>query len=180
VAILDRVTPWRLRTIRPGRRNGTPAEPRNGHKERKLSPKCGVKSVTKVPGRPANPSEVGWKWIASQRRSRIACFRLSQSTRGTPCHGSKAATCPQEILHAGIEEEAQEDLARVAQRHDERHQQAACPADLQMSEMFPVDLCWFTGQAAQTQIRLGLRPRPVAGDQVAEVIGAATIAACTP
>jgi len=56
----------------------------------------------------------------------------------------------QEILHAGVEEEAQEDLTRVAQHHDEHHQRAACPADFEMSEMSPVDLCLFAGQAAQT------------------------------
>ena len=83
----------------------------------------------------------------------------------------------QEVLHTSIEEEAQEDLARVAQHHDKRHQRTACPADLEMSEVTPVDLCLFAGQRAQTQIGLGLRTRPVTGDQMAEVIGAAAIAA---
>ena len=43
--------------------------------------------------------------------------------------------------------------------------------------MSPVHLRLFAGQATQPQIRLGLRTRPMAGDQVAEVIGAAAIAA---
>jgi hypothetical protein len=56
----------------------------------------------------------------------------------------------QEVLHAGIEEEAQEDLTRVAQHHNERHQRAPCPADFEMTEVTPVDLGLFAGQAAQT------------------------------
>ena len=83
----------------------------------------------------------------------------------------------QEVLHPGVEEEAQEDLARVAQHHDERHQRTPRAADLEMAEMSPVDLCLLAGQAAQTQIGLGLRTRPMAGDEMAEVIGAAAIAA---
>src|SRR6202163_2270724 len=39
----------------------------------------------------------------------------------------------QEVLHAGIEEEAQEDLARIAQHHDEGHQRTACAADREMA-----------------------------------------------
>jgi hypothetical protein len=56
----------------------------------------------------------------------------------------------QEVLHAGVEEEAQEDLARVAQHHDERHQRTPCPADFEVAEVSPVDLCLFAGQRAQT------------------------------
>jgi hypothetical protein len=56
----------------------------------------------------------------------------------------------QEVLHPGIQKEAQEDLARVAQHHDERHQWAACPANREVSKMTPVDLCLFAGQCAQT------------------------------
>ena len=39
-----------------------------------------------------------------------------------------------------VEEEAQEDPARVAPHHDEGHQRAACAADLQVAEAPPVDL----------------------------------------
>src|SRR5260221_4750629 len=46
----------------------------------------------------------------------------------------------QEVLHAGIKEEAQEDLARIAQHHDEGHQRTACAADHEMTEVCPVDL----------------------------------------
>jgi len=83
----------------------------------------------------------------------------------------------QEALHAGVGEEAQEDLARVAEHHDERHQRAAGPADGEMAEMAPIHLGLFPRQAAQAQVGLGFRPWPVAGDEVAEVIGAAVIAA---
>jgi hypothetical protein len=34
----------------------------------------------------------------------------------------------QEVLHAGIEEEAQEDVARITQHHDEGHQGTLCTA----------------------------------------------------
>src|ERR1700686_259320 len=44
----------------------------------------------------------------------------------------------QEVLHAGIEEEAQEDVARITQHHDEGHQGAACTADREMAEVAPV------------------------------------------
>jgi len=46
-----------------------------------------------------------------------------------------------------------------------------------MAEVTPVHLCLFARQGAQTQIGFGLRTRPMAGDEVAEVIGAAGIAA---
>ena len=56
----------------------------------------------------------------------------------------------QEVLHAGIEKEAQEDLTRVAQHHDERHQRPAGPADFEMAEVSPVDLSLFPGKRTQT------------------------------
>ncbi len=52
--------------------------------------------------------------------------------------GKRGDVAAQKVLHAGIEEEAQEDLPRVAQHHDERHQRTACPTDHQMAEMPPL------------------------------------------
>ena len=46
-----------------------------------------------------------------------------------------------------------------------------------MTEVTPVDLALFAGQAAQTQIGFGLAARSVTGDQMAKVIGTALIAA---
>ena len=43
--------------------------------------------------------------------------------------------------------------------------------------MAPVDLPLFAREAEQTQIGFGLRTRPITGDEVAEVVGAARIAA---
>ena len=83
----------------------------------------------------------------------------------------------QEAVHASVEEEAQEDLARVAQHHHEGHQRPARPADAQVAEVRPVDLRLLAGQGAQAQVRLGGRARAQAGDQVAEVLAAATVAA---
>ena len=76
-----------------------------------------------------------------------------------------------------VEEEAQEDPARVAQHHDEGHQGAACAADLQMAEVPPVDLCLLARQRAQAQVGLGRRARAHAGDEVAQMRGAADVAA---
>jgi len=83
----------------------------------------------------------------------------------------------QKVLHPRVEEEAQEDLPRVAQHHHERHQRAPGATDLPMAEMRPVHLRLFCGQAAQAKIRLRRAPRPVLGNEVAEVIRAAAIAA---
>ena len=98
------------------------------------------------------------------------------SGKSVPCREGFDMTS-QEVLHTGIEEEAQEDLARVAQYHDEGHQGTARTADREMAEVSPVDLGLFARQSAQAQIRLGWRPRPPASDDVAEVIGTAAIAA---
>jgi hypothetical protein len=46
----------------------------------------------------------------------------------------------QEVFHARIQEEAQKDLARVTQHHDEGHERPARPADRQVAEVSPVDL----------------------------------------
>ena len=82
----------------------------------------------------------------------------------------------QEVLHPSVREEAQEDLPRMAQHHHEGHQRTPRAADVEVPEMSPVHLTLFTGQAAQPQIGLGSGTWPVAGNQVAEVIGAAAIA----
>ncbi len=83
----------------------------------------------------------------------------------------------QEILHPGVEKEAQKDLARVAEHHDERHQRTARTADLQVVEVSPVHLRLFARQAAQAQIRLRRAARAMLGHEMAEVVGAAAIAA---
>ena len=46
----------------------------------------------------------------------------------------------QEGLHAGIEEKAQEDLARIAQHHDEGHQRTAGATNREMAEVPPSPL----------------------------------------
>src|SRR5438105_692719 len=63
----------------------------------------------------------------------------------------------QEVLHLGVEEEAQKNLARIAQHHDEGQQGPARTADHEMAKMPPVDLSLLAGQAAQTQICLRSR-----------------------
>lgn len=58
----------------------------------------------------------------------------------------------QEILHAGIEKEAQKDLSRPRQHHHESHQRPPGAADLEMAKVTPVRLALFTGQRAQPQV----------------------------
>src|SRR3984893_10273716 len=81
----------------------------------------------------------------------------------------------QEVLHAGIEEEAQKDLARIAQHHDEGHQRPARAADHEMTEVCPVDLGLLAWQSAQTQKGFGLWTWSQACDEVPEVVGAASV-----
>ncbi len=83
----------------------------------------------------------------------------------------------QEIGHLRIEEEAQEDRPREAQHHDECHQGPFGLTDGELPEVSPVHLALFARQGLQTQIGLGLRAGPVVGDQMAEVILPAAVAA---
>ena len=115
--------------------------------------------------------------IAAPFQHRTLEIVVEQHTRGATPGGEGAEVAAQEALHPGVQEEAQEDLPRVAQHHDERHQRTPGPADLEMAEVAPVHLRLLARQAAQPQIRLGRTARPVQGNEVAEVIGAAAIAA---
>ena len=83
----------------------------------------------------------------------------------------------QEAFQACIEEEAQEDPARVAQHHDEGHQRPAGVPNGEMTEVPPVNLPLLAWKTAQAQIGFGRPPRTVTGDEVAEVIAASSIAA---
>src|SRR6516165_4758871 len=83
----------------------------------------------------------------------------------------------QEVLEQGIEKEAQEDRPRVAQYHDEAHQGPLGTADRVSAEVRPIDLTLFPDQCAHAQIDLGLGAGAMAGDDMAEVIGTAVIAA---
>ena len=65
-----------------------------------------------------------------------------------PCR-ERSNMAAQEALQARIEEEAQEDPARVAQHHDEGHQWPAGATDGEMAEVTPVDLALLGGQGAQ-------------------------------
>src|ERR1700730_4791868 len=83
----------------------------------------------------------------------------------------------QEVFHAGIEEEAQKDLARIAQHHDEGRQRTACAANHEMTEVCPVDLGLLAWQSAQTHKGFGLWTWSQACDEITEVIGAAAVTA---
>ena len=104
---------------------------------------------------------------------------VEQDTRHATPGGERRNVTAQKVLHPGVEIEVQEDLAREAQHHDERHQRTARPADLEVAEMRPIDLCLFARQAPQTQIGLGLAARPMASDEMTKVIRPALVAAFT-
>src|SRR6476620_2851488 len=101
---------------------------------------------------------------------------VEQDTGNTIPRGKGSDVATQEVLHPCVEEEAQEDLARVAEHHDERHQWTPRAADLEMAKMSPIDLPLLAGQAAQAQIGFGFWTRPTAGDEMAEVIGTPPVA----
>ena len=115
--------------------------------------------------------------IAAPFQHRTLEIVVQQDTRHAAPGGEGADMAAQEALHPRIQEEAQEDLPRVAQHHDERHQRTPGAADLEVAEMTPVHLRLLARQAAQPQIRLGRTARPVQRNEVAEVIGTAAIAA---
>ena len=54
----------------------------------------------------------------------------------------------QEVLQAGAEEEPQEDLARIAQHHNEGHQRTAGTDNGHMAEVSPIDLGLLARKAA--------------------------------
>lgn len=85
----------------------------------------------------------------------------------------------QEVFHARIEEEAQVDVARVRQHHDERHQRTAGATDLDVTEVPPIHLPLFRRQRAEPQERLGWLAWTVQSDQVPEVAGRPAVAALT-
>ena len=75
---------------------------------------------------------------------------VEQDTRTSVPGREGADVTAQEVLHLGVEEEAQKNLARVAQHHDEGQQGTTRAADHEMTKMPPVDLPLLAGQAAQT------------------------------
>ncbi len=79
--------------------------------------------------------------------------------------------------HRGAEKEAQEELPREAQHHDEAHERAGRGADRDLAEVGPIDLGLLAGQGAETQEGLCRGTRAVARDDRAEVIGTALVAA---
>ena len=83
----------------------------------------------------------------------------------------------QEVFHARVEEEAQEDAARPGQHHYESHQGPPRAPDRQVRERGPVALALLARQCTQAQVGLDSPARTVAGDQAPEVVHAATIAA---
>jgi len=99
---------------------------------------------------------------------------VEQDTGNTIPRGKGSDVATQEVLHPCVEEEAQEDLARVAEHHDDAI--SGRRAISRWPKCPPIDLPLLAGQAAQAQIGFGFWTRPMAGDEMAEVIGTAPVA----
>jgi hypothetical protein len=82
----------------------------------------------------------------------------------------------QEAGHGGAEIEAQEDLARPAQHHDEGEKGPTGLTDRHLAEVPPIDLPLLARQRPQAQEGLGRRAGTVTGDDRAEVVRGAGIA----
>ena len=82
-----------------------------------------------------------------------------------------------EVGERGAEGEAHEGVSGVAQHQDERHQGALGASDGELAEVCPVDLGLLAGQGAKAQIRCTGPARAQLRDAVAEVVGAAAVAA---
>src|SRR5262245_57474515 len=91
--------------------------------------------------------------------------------------GEGSDMAAQKVLHCGIEEEAQVDIARITEHHDEGHERPYRPADFELPEVGPINLTLLSHQCAQAQIGFSLSARAVARDDVAKVIGAPGISA---
>ena len=81
----------------------------------------------------------------------------------------------QEAIHLGIQAEVQEDAPGIRQHHHKGHQRPLGFANHHIAKVSPVNLALFTGQGAQSQVRLGCRPGPQWCHQVAEMRTTATI-----
>ena len=96
---------------------------------------------------PGKAQQGRMKRIASPRRSSTTLLMSSVGTGNAVPRAKRGDVAAQEVLHPGVQEEAQEDLPRMAQHHHERHQRAPCAADREMAEMSPVHLRLLTRQA---------------------------------
>ena len=82
----------------------------------------------------------------------------------------------QEAVHLGVQAEVQKNAPGIRQHHHECHQGALGFANHYIAHMGPVHLGLFTGESAQSQVRLGCRPGTQGRHQMAEMRTAATIA----
>ena len=100
-----------------------------------------------------------------------------QSDPGHGAPGFKGLdVATQEVLHVSAQKEAQEDASGPGQDHHKGHEGALGLSDFEVCKVSPVALALFAGQGAQAQVGLGRRAWSVAGDDVAEMVGAPAIA----
>jgi hypothetical protein len=109
----------------------------------------GTGFVTIVPGE-VEQGRVEADRVAVALQHGAAQIVVQNNPRNTvPC-GEGSEMAAQEVLHAGVEIEAQENVAREAEHHDKRHQGATRPAYRYVTKMGPVTLRLLPGQRAQT------------------------------
>ena len=94
----------------------------------------------------------------------------------TPERTERLDVAADEVGERGVEVEAHERIARVAEHQHERYQRALCTADGELAEVRPVDLALLTCQGAKAKIRLTRATRSELRDAVTEVVGSAGIA----
>ena len=102
---------------------------------------------------------------------------VEQHPRHAAEEGEGLDVAAEKRRHRRAREEAQEDLPREAQHHHEGDERPRRRAHGELAEVRPIDLGLLAGQRAQPQERLRRRPRPMARDDGAEVVGAARVAA---
>jgi hypothetical protein len=84
--------------------------------------------------------------VAASFEYRTLKVVVQQNARYARLGGKGGDVAAQKTVHPRVRKEAEKNLPRVTEHHDERHQRALRAADLQMSEVSPVDLALFTGQ----------------------------------
>ena len=83
----------------------------------------------------------------------------------------------EEVVHLGVEVEAKEQEAGVAQDHHKAHQWSGSTPDLEFAEVAPVDLGLLAWEGSKTKESFGRWFGTQSGDDGAEVVGGAGVTA---
>ncbi|CAE6873035.1 hypothetical protein R69658_08253 [Paraburkholderia aspalathi] len=129
-----------------------------------------------MPGKCEQPRVEANRVILTLKHSTFKVVVQDDLPEPTPM-GERADMPAKEVLHPGIEEEVQINVARVREHHHEGHQRAPRPTDLHVAKVGPVTLHLFSRQRAQTQECLGRPTRTALRNQVPEVVRRPLVAA---